>query len=149
MSTSESLTLLIALAGTIGTGLATFAAFRSAAAAKEAQTALIQFETLTRRREAVSLLGDIRRERAHGQFLVKTLRILYRNNAIFASGLGGSRDALKTDGLDGLELQLSKEVSVAEPFDATPQKMINLPDEDIERLFKTERPSFQGCQGDA
>lgn len=134
MSNAEAFNLIVAIGAAIATALATLAAFRSARSANIAQQALVDEQLRNSRRDVATLIAGCSYEFTRIRFLAHTLSVIDRQSAIFAGGLGGSRQKLAIDGV-------SKRVSAAEdifkaisPFSNDPIAISKLIQEDIDRL---------------
>lgn len=134
MTNAESLNFIVAIGAAIATALAALAAFRSARSAEQAQTALLDEQLRSGRRDVAVLASSCSYEVRRIRFLAHTLNVIDRANATLAGGFGGSRHKLAEDGV-------SRRVSTAEelfqmiaPLTDDPIQIGKLVQEDIDRL---------------
>jgi len=134
MTSAESLNLIIATGAAIATALSALAAFRSAKSAEAARCALEVDQLRYGRRDVANLVSSCSYEYSRVQFLAHTLNAIDRANAIFAGGLGGSRQKLVADGVATRLANAEELFQSALAFKDNPVAISQLVAEDIERL---------------
>lgn len=134
MTNAESLNFIAAIGAAVATALAALAAFRSARSAESAQRALVEEQLRSGRRDVASLVSACSYEYSRIKFLAHTLNVIDRANAIFAGGVGGSRQKLAGDGVTTRLANAESLFKSASGFRDNPIAIGKLVQEDIDRL---------------
>ncbi len=134
MTSAESLNFIVAIGAAIATGLSTLAAFWSAQSAKAALRALEEDQIRSGKRDVAHLVSACSYEHSRLRFLANTVNVMDRANAIFAGGLGGSRQKLSEDSVTTRLARADELFKSALTFRDNPVAIGQLVQEDIERL---------------